>query len=510
METKLVNRIRTFAQSQPDRIALSDAQGMQLSYRQLWQAAERIGQNIEQCPQHTDFAFVLANKGILQAVAIVAGLICNQPLAIIDLRQGSARVASMLNQGRSVIGIVDAAGEKLLDQINATGETIPVSYCLKIDTDSLQPQPIPVTTMLAAADISATAVVPNGTALIIYTSGSTGTPKGVCIGAMDLDARADTEQSWFELSGQDRILGVLPLNFDVGLTQLLGTLYAGGQYIFSASWLPTDIVKQITIKQPAGLAMSPMIWKGLLKIKDQERLWTQLNTLRYVTLSGGTLDIQEQQQIVANLHSATLIKTYGQTEMFRIASRKLNKAADALAAIGNAYPGVEFFITDDHGLPVTAGHSGNISARGMGQMIGYVGNPVTIAGEPILTGDLGFIDSEGRLTISGRKSDMIKILDQRVFPQDVANSIKNILQVSDAVVIATDDSEPKLLAVVEIDIRDPQTEQLMLKTLRQQLASHLVPRRLYCIDRIPATLNGKVNTMAIREFIREQEKSEHS
>lgn len=509
MERAIINRLYTFSRTQPDRVALSDTSGLQISYGRLWEIASRLSMRLGEFQQDTDFAFVLTNRGILQAVSIVAALMCGHPLAIIDVRQGSARIASMLNQGRRGIGIVDAIGEKLLGQIDVFEDNSAVTYYLRMESSSFEPRSgqIPLG-QEAYAHIDSSSPVPKGTGLIIYTSGSTGCPKGVCVSVEDIDARAAVEQSWFELQDNDRILGLLPINFDVGLAQLLGSLFSGSQYIFSYSWFPSDIIQRIRVDRPTGLAMSPMVWKGLLKVKDKQQLWSAFNTLRYVTLSGGTLGISEQTEILQNLTSAQLIKTYGQTEMFRIASLKVGNDIEALKSVGYAYPGVEMFITDDSGRVVSPGQVGNISAKGMGKMIGYVGNAVISTDDPIQTGDLGYIDDSGRLCISGRKGDMVKIMDQRIFPSDVAQSIKEILNVSDAVVIASGGEGPKLDAVLEVEFSAVNDQHKILKLLRQRLASHLVPRRLYFIDKIPTTFNGKVDFTAIREFIREQENND--
>ncbi|WP_428241879.1 class I adenylate-forming enzyme family protein [Gynuella sp.] len=504
--TQLIQQLQQFADSQPNRIALSDTQGTQITYRQLWQRGCQIAAILDQYQDKNDFSFVLANKGILQAVAIIGGLISQHPLAIIDLRQGSARVAEMLQQGRNLVGLIDSNGRKLLDQLTVSNTPLPTIHCHSIDYEDPSDDVQTIAGTFNHPASMVTDIVPPKTALIIYTSGSTGMPKGVCIGSPDLDARLTTEQQWFEINAQECILGVLPVNFDVGLTQLLGTLFAGAEYVFCYSWFPADIIKQITLVSPSGLAMSPMIWKGLLRFKDQELLWQTLNQLRYVTLSGGAIDLADQQKIIRHLRQARLIKTYGQTEMFRIAAHKVAPDTDALNSVGQAYPGVSFVILDERGQPLPAGETGVVAAWGMGKMLGYVGNQKN--DEPasmILTGDLGHIDEQGRLTISGRQNDMVKILDQRVFPQDVAHNLKAILNVADAVVVATEEAEPRLIAVLEYGSDHYLSKQAMLKILRQQLASHLIPKHLYQIDKIPATLNGKVNMTAIKAFIREQE-----
>lgn len=508
MTGNLVNKVAGYADSLADSIAISDTSGNDITYFDLWAAASDIARKLEEVRGETDFAFVMANRGPLQAVAILASRICDIPLAIIDIRQGSTRIANMLNQGNRVTGIVDKIGESLLGKIDELEGLSSVSRYLRIEIASFDSDwmTFPGATD-EIVDTGKACPLPDRTALIIYTSGSTGVPKGVCISDSDLDERARVEQEWFGIRQGDRILGVLPVNFDVGLTQLLGTLFSGGHYIFTSSWFPADLLKQISLYKPCGLAMSPMIWKGLLKVQDTDQLWEQLNTLRYVTLSGGALPLADLQLINQNLKNAGFIKTYGQTEMFRIASCKVLNASD-LESVGTAYPGVEILITDDSGQIVPAGKEGNILATGLGRMLGYVGDKDIDSARPVFTGDLGYLDDSGRLVISGRKSDMIKIMDQRVFPQDVANTIKSILNVSDVVVLtsySSDASDPSLHAVIEMDNPDRGDEKVIKGMLRQRLASHIVPKNIYFINKIPETLSGKIDIPAVRALFHRED-----
>ncbi|WP_226663473.1 class I adenylate-forming enzyme family protein [Microbulbifer aggregans] len=504
MTETLVEKVALYAGSLAEIPAISDTFGNDLTYSELWAAASGIAGKLQEIRENIDFAFVMANRGPLQAIAILAARISGVPLAIIDIRQGSARIASMLNQGNSIAGIVDKIGENLLGKTDELEGLSSVSGYLKVELDNFQSDWMifPCATEDSAGSDKAKCV-PDRTALIIYTSGSTGNPKGVCIGESDLDERARVEKDWFGIQAEDCVLGVLPINFDVGLTQLLGTLFAGGHYVFSSSWFPADILKQISLYRPCGLAMSPMIWKGLLKVHDTDQLWGQLNTLRYVTLSGGPLPLPDLLVINQNLKNTVFVKTYGQTEMFRIASCKVVNEAD-LESVGGVYPGVEISITDDSGQVLPSGREGNIQAQGLGRMLGYVGEVNKDIQSPVVTGDVGYLDDSGRLVISGRKSDMLKILDQRVFPQDVANTIKGVLNVSDVVVLVSDasgSSDPVLSAVVEMDDPGLGDEQAAKGILRQRLASHIVPRNIYFIEKLPETLSGKIDIPAVRDIV---------
>ncbi|MFV8781406.1 class I adenylate-forming enzyme family protein [Microbulbifer sp. SA54] len=506
MNRTLVGQLSHFAESLAGHVAISDTLGNELTYCNLWNTASEIARRMDEFRGKIDFAFVMANRGPLQAVAILAALISRTPLALLDIRQGSSRIATMLNQGERVVGIVDTIGEGFLGKIDSLEGLSSVTDYLKVDIGRLDIEAIEFPSAVGSRDdVRTGSCIPSGTALIIYTSGSSGVPKGVCIGGSDLDARAWVEKDWFGLQEGDSVLGVLPVNFDVGLTQLLGTLISGGQYIFSNSWFPSEILAQISARKPCGIAMSPMVWKGLLRIRDKDELWAGINRLRYVTLSGGTLPCEDLREIVENVKNTSFIKTYGQTEMFRIASCKVGSNPADLTSVGAVYPGVEISIVNDLGEPLSIGVEGNIVAAGLGRMIGYVGGESLNPEDTVNTGDLGYMDSTGRLFVSGRKSEMIKIMDQRVFPQDVASSIKAVLNVSDVVVLASSGEDPILSAVVELGGKESLDESTCYSVLRQRLASHMVPKKIYFIREIPTTISGKVDVPALKDFMRIQD-----
>jgi acyl-coenzyme A synthetase/AMP-(fatty) acid ligase len=499
MTTAFVEQLFHHSQSRSAALALTTGNAASLSYAELWLQATTLAAALKAHASDKDFVFVLSHRNQYQVIAIVASLIAGVPLAIIDLRQGLARVASMLSQGKALLGLVDNAGKKLLDELYLEGHAAAVSqyYCLE------EPILVPATPVLVdgigvnyGAE-STKVVLPKDTAVILFTSGSTGHPKGVCVSAADLDQRCRVEQEWFVLSADDAVLGVLPLNFDVGLMQLLGSLYAGAHHVLASSWLPADIIKTIERWCINGLAMSPMVWRSLLKTKDHQQLFQVLNRLRYVTLSGGTLDVATLGYIVEQLTSACLIKTYGQTEMFRIASLKV-KAGSRLDSVGPAYTGVTIRIEDESGSSLPVGLEGEVVARGLGCMGGYIND--AIFRDEIRTGDLGFLDEQGNLVIRGRKNEMIKIFDQRVFPNDVANSVQEILSLSPVYIVVSDDDEPYLIAVLERAKTDKSAEELM-QHIRQKLASYLVPKRLLLLDEIPATATGKIDASAIKALV---------
>lgn len=340
--------------------------------------------------------------------------------------------------------------------------------------------------------------------IVIFTSGSTGNQKAVIIDGHDLEQRINSEIKWFELTPADNILGILPFSFDVGLTQLLGTLFAGANFCIAKSWLPSDIIKQIQQNNITGLALTPMVWKTLLQYPDQESLWKTLNTLRYITLSGGSLPPQTLAHIMSQLNGPKFIKTYGQSEFFRISSLRTLSFNSKISTVGQAYPGVSVEIRDKDGNPCVSNSEGEIYAQGLGRMRGYLSNDHANKNHVNLnlwhkTGDRGFLDEDGFLTVLGRFDEMVKIFDQRIYPEEVAKTIDVSLNISDTEVVAINHNDNlKLVAFHTTAFSSEKSLSAIRSKLRKSLANHWLPSQFITIKKMPATSSGKTDKQQLK------------
>lgn len=498
MADRLIEKIRLNALGQPSKPAITGFQPTQetITYRELYERALELEQKIKTYSD-IDFAFVIAARTPDLVAALLAGLMAGIPVAIIDHRLGSLRIGNILNRPKKTLGIIDSLGARTMESVMADHEMRAEVQLETLETGKQNAGPVTLERTVSSREAGKTAI-------ILFTSGSTGSPKGVCISRHDLDARLAAEEEWFGLTDSDRILGILPLSFDVGLTQLLGTLWGGGHHVLSNSWLPVDVLDKLKRMDIHGLAMSPMVWKSMIRAAGKLDIWNRLNNLRYVTLSGGTLAMDQLQAVCSCLRAGVLIKTYGQTEMFRIASLKVSEAEkDRLGSVGKPYIGVAVRIVDTNGNDCEPGMEGEILASGMGAMTGYLDTTSRLqAHSPtwISTGDYGYLDEHGYLYIRGRKDEMLKILDQRIFPNDIANMIAEVLKVKHIEIVVID-SEIAELAMFYLMAELKTHHSEILPLLRKQLASHLLPKHVIGLREFPSTPSGKVDKVALKQMV---------
>lgn len=502
---QFVSQLQHWRDVAADKVALTflSPGKRQFSYGQLWRLVEQLATQIQQETARGDVIYLACHRGVEQVIGLVACLVAGRAVVIVDLRQGLQRFATMLSASAGAAIYVDEAGHRLIEQLAVDASALPVHSVWRY---SVTDQPLCQVNRevfsggeYTVAPVEAPAYLTD-TAVVLFTSGSTGQPKGVCIGSADLDNRLATEKQWFDLSESDAILGVLPLTFDVGLTQMLGTLYAGGNHVISAAWLPANILSAIEEAGIDGLALSPMVWVSLLGMKDSDRLWSILGRLRYITLSGGSLPLAQLRQVAENLAGPIFIKTYGQTEMFRIAALKYNGAESMLESVGRSYPGVELAVVDAEGRSCGINIVGEIVATGSGRMLGYLdGDHLTCVNEPIKTGDIGYLDEQGYLYIVARGNEMVKILDQRVFPEDVANSLRELLGVTNLWVVAVEHNGTRLVAALIQDEFGMSVAEIK-KALRGQIASHMMPSEFLLLEHMPVTASGKIDKQSLKEM----------
>jgi acyl-CoA ligase (AMP-forming) (exosortase A-associated) len=271
-------------------------------------------------------------------------------------------------------------------------------------------------------------------AAILYTSGSTGRPKGVVLSHRNMVAGAHSVASYLELAPQDRVLSVLPLSFDYGLSQLTTAFLAGATVVLMNYLFPRDIVKAVQEERITGLAAVPPLWIQLAALP-----WPDGCALRYLTNSGGAMPRATVDALRRVLPGAQLFLMYGLTEAFRSTYLPPSELARRPDSIGRAIPNAQVMVVRPDGTPCAPNEPGELVHRGALVSLGYWNDPAKTAErfrpapghDPALpltemavwSGDTVRMDEEGYLYFIGRSDDMIKVSGYRVSPTEVEEAV---------------------------------------------------------------------------------------
>jgi amino acid adenylation domain-containing protein len=353
-------------------------------------------------------------------------------------------------------------------------------------------------------------IVPHDVALALFTSGSTGTPKGVLISHQDLYNRTHTECEYYGITCEDILLNLLPFSFDVGANQLFTAMATGAQLIILNSWLPKDITSIIEQHHVTGISAVPAIWASFLNLPNSEEAIQAINSVRYITISGGDLAPDHLKRLGEFLKGTQIFKTYGQSETFRSGILLAPEYQQKMLSVGRPVKGTQVLILNSKGKRAAPNEVGEILHFGDGMMMGYLGdakgtskkvrfNPLQDKYSPcrqrvVFTGDIGKIDQDGYLYVLGRKDKMIKFSGYRVYPKEISDQILRHTSVQEALVFGIPDKEMGKAIYAEVQLKADMelTERELRRFLSDKLPLHMIPARIVFVSSFPRTPSGKI------------------
>ncbi|MES2152618.1 MAG: acyl-CoA ligase (AMP-forming), exosortase A system-associated [Pseudomonadota bacterium] len=356
-------------------------------------------------------------------------------------------------------------------------------------------------------------------AAILYTSGSTGKPKGVVLSHRNLVAGAVSVASYLENTAADRILAVLPLSFDYGLSQLTTAFHTGATVVLINHLFARDIVKAIADEAITGLAGVPPLWMQLAPPLAQQDA-PQLASLRYITNSGGAMPGATLSALRAALPSSQVFLMYGLTEAFRSTYLAPAELERRIGSIGRAIPNAEILVVRPDGSVCDDGEPGELVHRGVHVAMGYWNDAQKTAErfkpapghDPALpltefavwSGDMARRDADGYLYFLGRNDDMIKVSGYRISPAEVEEMIMGTGLVTEVAAFGVAHPAFGQAIVVQACACAPvdggPTPELLLKQCQRQLPAYMVPAHIALqVESLPRNPNGKLDRKALQQ-----------
>ncbi|MFC5510929.1 acyl-CoA ligase (AMP-forming), exosortase A system-associated [Massilia jejuensis] len=364
----------------------------------------------------------------------------------------------------------------------------------------------------AASTLAARRAIDADMAAILYTSGSTGKPKGVVLSHRNMVAGARSVAHYLAIAPQDRILAVLPLSFDYGLSQLSCAFLQGATAVLINHLFARDIVKAVIEERITGLAAVPPLWLQLASLP-----WPRDCSLRYLTNSGGALPTATVAALRAALPQAELFLMYGLTEAFRstyLPPSELERRPDSM---GRAIPNAQVMVVRPDGTPCAPHEPGELVHRGALVALGYWNDPLKTAErfkpapgqDPALplvemavwSGDTVRMDEEGYLYFIGRGDDMIKVSGYRVSPLEVEEVVYATGQVLETVAFGV--PHPQLgqaIVLLALPKDASVAAAALLKQCQRRLPAWMVPAHIALhAEPFPRNPNGKIDRKLLQQ-----------
>ncbi|MGW8749114.1 amino acid adenylation domain-containing protein, partial [Streptomyces sp. NPDC055782] len=351
---------------------------------------------------------------------------------------------------------------------------------------------------------------PGAAAYVMFTSGSTGRPKGVVVTQRDL-AELVVDQCWGE---PGRMLGHGPYEFDASVLETWVTLGIGGAVVLApAGKLDAGVLRSLVAEYELDRVH---VTAGLLRMLVEEDPGCFAGVSEVLT-GGDVVPSAAVSAVLASAPGAAVRQVYGPTEITLCATQILVGDADAVPSvlpIGRPMDNTRIYLLDAGLSPVLPGVAGELYVAGTGLARGYHGRP-DLTGERFVacplgapgermyrTGDLARWTKDGQLVFIGRADNQVKVRGFRIEPGEVEAVLAAHPSVAQAVVIAREDTsgDKRLTAYVVPRSGNAAHDDLSARLrayVGERLPDHLVPSAVVVLDRLPFSVNGKVDRAAL-------------
>jgi long-chain acyl-CoA synthetase len=371
--------------------------------------------------------------------------------------------------------------------------------------------PLSMLMMTSAPTADTPTVNPDDIAVLQYTGGTTGLPKAAMLTHANLVAALASYDAWFDgqqlaAPGTERVIGALPLFHIYALTAvLLRHIRRGNEILLHPRFDVAAVLDDISQRRATTFPGVPTMWIALANHPRSGT--TDFSSLRMCSSGGGPLPVDVGRRVEA-LIGRRLTGGWGMTETSPAGANIAATGLTKPGTVGLPLPGIEISVValDDPRRELAADVTGEIRIRGANVTAGYWNRPDANAAAFVdgwfLTGDVGYLDTDGFMFLVDRRSDLIISGGFNVYPQLIEQAIYEHPGVDEAVVVGVPDAYRGEAAKAFIKLKTGATE-FTLDDLRAFLADklgrHELPTALEFRAELPKTAVGKLSRLALRQ-----------
>ncbi|APE36092.1 AMP-binding protein [Nocardia mangyaensis] len=350
---------------------------------------------------------------------------------------------------------------------------------------------------------------------IQYTSGTTGFPKGATLSHHNILNNGFFVGELCGYTAADRVCIPVPYYHCFGMVMgnLAVTSHGAAAVIPAPSFDPAATLAAVAAERCTSLYGVPTMFIAMLAELDHGAT-PDLSALRTGIMAGSPCPVEVMKRVMDRMGMTEVAICYGMTETSPVSTqtRRDDSIDRRTATVGRVGPHLEVKVVDPAtGRTLPRGEPGELCTRGYSVMLGYWGQPdktaeAIDAARWMHTGDIGVMDADGYLSVTGRIKDMVIRGGENIYPREIEEFLYTHPDIVDAQVIGVPDEKYGEELMVWLRLR-PGAPPLDAPTLRayctDRLAHYKIPRYVHLVEEFPMTVTGKVRKARMRELARD-------
>ena len=479
--------------------AITNVEGESISYASLLAFAERFGESLaSEGIRGDDRVAIVMRNGPLMATTFAS---CSPWCAVAPLNP-----AYTADEFKYYLTDLDA--DLLLVEAGFDSPVLEVAQRVGIRTIEIDIGQIPDGLNFGTSDSTRQRRTLDSIALILHTSGTTSKPKMVPLSQRNLLASAKNIAETLKLTVDDRCLNVMPLFHIHGLmAPIMATLYAGASVICTPGFDALRFYAWLDATSPTWYSAVPTMHQAILARAKRNNESVASNRLRFVRSSSASLPVPVLNGLEETF-GTRVVEAYAMTEAaHQMCSNPLPPRERKPGTVGPA-AGPEVRISDTADLKfLESDHEGEIVIRGENVTSGYINNPDANAKDFIAgwfrTGDLGIMDEDGYVKVTGRLKEIINRGGEKIAPLEVDDVLLDHPAVEQVCTFAIphDKLGEEVGAILVVKQGESVAKDEVQRFARKRLAPFKVPSEIVFLPDIPKGPTGKVQRIGMAERI---------
>ncbi len=357
----------------------------------------------------------------------------------------------------------------------------------------------------------------NDAALVIYTSGTTALPKGVVLTHKTLTAYVVNTQNPVDPTAEQEVtLVAVPFFHVAGATTMLGSLWSGRKLAIMPQFDPSGWLDMVERERVTHAFVVPTMLKRIMEADGFDKY--DLSSLQLITYGAAPMPFEVVRRAI-EVFSCGLMNAYGQTESTSTMTylgpddHRLDGTPEEnelkikrLRSVGRVMPDIEVAMLGPDGAVLPKNKEGEICIRGDRIMREYQKREEetasAVSGGWLHTGDVGYLDDDGYLFITGRLKDLIIRGGENISPGEIENVLEDHPAIAEAAVIGVPDVEwgEVVKALIVPDGMDKPTDEELVAYVKSRIASYKAPSLYQWVDELPRNHLGKVLKNDLRKM----------